>query len=223
MEGGEEIYTLDTLMNVFNPRRIGTSGAVFDIRKLNWMNKSYLSQSTTSETLLGELKQWLWNDDFLMRILPLCQTRISTLSEVMDLSSFFFSLYPEYQEDQLLPSSISREQGAILLHAFVKYIEVEDLWTKDPMYQASRWLAETFHVHHKKVVIPLLYVAITGKKQGLPLFDSMEILGKPRTRVRLVHAENMLGGVSKKLQNSIAQALKEEKFTPEFVRDLGFS
>lgn len=224
MDGEEEVYSLDTLIREFNPRRIGKSGAVFDVRKLNWMNKSYLSQSESPEVLLQQLKSWLWNDEFFLRLLPLCQTRISTLSEVLELSAFFFSVYPEYQVEQLLPSGtgITKEQAAILLHSFVKYIELEDLWIKDSFYQASKWLAQTFGIHHKKVVIPLLYVAITGKKQGLPLFDSMEILGKPRTRARLTHAEALLGGVPRKLQNTINQALQDGVFAADLVRDLGF-
>ncbi|EPP32333.1 glutamyl-tRNA synthetase [Chlamydia abortus] len=38
----------------------------------------------------------------------------------------------------------------------------------------------------------------------------MELLGKPRTRARLVHAQNLLGGVPKKIQTTIDKVLKEE-------------
>lgn len=223
MEGDQEIYSLEEMIQSFNPRRIGTSGAVFDIRKLDWINKSYLSHQGSPETLLHELKQWLWNDDFVMRILPLCQTRMSTLSEFIPLSGFFFSLYPEYTAEELVPPVLSKEHAAILLYAFVKYIESDDIWLKDRFYLGSKWLADTFHIHHKKGIIPLLYVAITGKKQGLPLFDSMEILGKPRVRNRLLHAEALLGGVPKKVKNSIDQSVKDRSFSSALLQELGFS
>ena len=41
-ETDQEIYTLDELKQAFNVKRIGTSGAIFDIEKLTWMNGMYL-------------------------------------------------------------------------------------------------------------------------------------------------------------------------------------
>lgn len=71
MEGDEEIYSMQRLIEAFDPKRIGRSGAVFDIRKLDWMNKHYLNHEGSPESLLQELKGWLWNDEFLLKILPL--------------------------------------------------------------------------------------------------------------------------------------------------------
>lgn len=210
MEGDEEIYSMQRLIETFDPKRIGRSGAVFDIRKLDWMNKHYLNHEGSPESLLKELKEWLWNDEFLLKILPLCQTRITTLADFVRLTGFFFTDIPEYTKEELLPSSLSPEQATVMLYALVKYLEKKDLWEKDFFYQGSKWLAEAFQVHHKKAVIPLLYVAITGEKQGLPLFDSMELLGKARTRARLTHAQNLLGGISKKQQQQIDKMLQEQ-------------
>ncbi|EPJ31238.1 tRNA synthetases class I (E and Q), catalytic domain protein [Chlamydia psittaci 06-1683] len=210
MKGDEEIYSLEKLIANFDPRRIGKSGAVFDTRKLDWMNKHYLTHEGSSESLLAKLKDWLINDEFFLKILPLCQSRITTLAEFIGFTGFFFSVLPEYSKEELLPTTISQEKAAILLYSYVKYLEKSDLWVKDLFYQGSKWLSSAFQVDHKKVVISLLYVAITGKKQGLPLFDSMELLGKPRTRARLVHAQNLLGGVPKKIQTTIDKVLKEE-------------
>ena len=38
----KEVYTLDELAKAFDVKRIGTSGAIFDIEKLKWMNGVYL-------------------------------------------------------------------------------------------------------------------------------------------------------------------------------------
>ena len=184
------------------------------------MNKHYLNHEGSPESLLKELKDWLWNDEFLLKILPLCQTRITTLADFIRLTSFFFMAIPEYSKEDLLPSSLGHQQAAVMLYSLVKYLEKKDLWEKDFFYQGSKWLAEAFQVHHKKAVIPLLYVAITGEKQGLPLFDSMELLGKARTRARLTHAQNLLGGVPKKLLQQIDKALQDQPL--EEIRFLDF-
>jgi glutamyl-tRNA synthetase len=44
---------------------------------------------------------------------------------------------------------------------------------------------------------------MTGKKQGPPLYDSIELLGKDRTRVRLLNAMAFLGGISGKKQSTL--------------------
>jgi glutamyl-tRNA synthetase len=55
-------------------------------------------------------------------------------------------------------------------------------------------------------MIPLLYGALTGKRQGPPLFDSVGILGKDRTRARLLRAIEFLGGISNKKMDLLTKA-----------------
>ena len=55
-------------------------------------------------------------------------------------------------------------------------------------------------------MIPILYGSITGKKQGPPLFDSFEILGKERARARLLNTIEFLGGISNKKGDQLAKA-----------------
>ncbi|SPN73679.1 Glutamate--tRNA ligase,glutamyl-tRNA synthetase,Glutamyl- and glutaminyl-tRNA synthetases,glutamate--tRNA ligase,tRNA synthetases class I (E and Q), catalytic domain [Chlamydia serpentis] len=212
MESDEEIYPLERIITNFNPRRIGKSGAVFDIQKLDWINKYYLNHKASPKALLEELKGWLLNDEFLLKILPLCQSRIANLAEFIKLTSFFFSAFLEYSVEELLPSALPAQQAALVLYSYVKYLEKSDQWTKDNSYSGSKWLAQAFNIDHKKTIIPLLYVALTGKRKGLPLFDSLEILGKPRARARLLHAQKLLGGVPKKLTIAIDRFMERDDF-----------
>ena len=70
---------------------------------------------------------------------------------------------------------------------------------REPAFEkASHEAAEAFGLHHKKVIIPVLFATIMGKMQGPPLFDSVTLLGKDRTRVRLMAAIEALGGISNK-------------------------
>jgi len=61
-------------------------------------------------------------------------------------------------------------------------------------------------VNHKKVIMPLLFASIMGKLQGPPLFDSVGILGKDRTRVRLLQSIDVLGGISNKQMDQLKKA-----------------
>ena len=71
-------------------------------------------------------------------------------------------------------------------------------WGRSGAYESSKLVADLFHVNHKKVLMPLLFSCLQGKRQGLPLFDSLELLGKDRTRVRLLNGIEFLGGLSNK-------------------------
>src|SRR5277367_6483982 len=44
MPGDKEIYSLEEITKEFDPKRIGVSGAFFDIQKLDWINQQYLIQ-----------------------------------------------------------------------------------------------------------------------------------------------------------------------------------
>ena len=46
--------------------------------------------------------------------------------------------------------------------------------------------------------MPLLFVTLTGKKHGPPLYDSVALLGKDRARARILNAIQFLGGLSNK-------------------------
>ena len=75
---------------------------------------------------------------------------------------------------------------------------LKDDWAKAHFEKASHEVANRLGVHHKKQLIPLLFATIMGKKQGPPLFASVEILGKERARARFLRAIQILGGVSNK-------------------------
>jgi glutamyl-tRNA synthetase len=85
-------------------------------------------------------------------------------------------------------------------------MDKQENWGKQGIEVASRELAEKFDLPYKKTIIPLLYGVITGKRCGLPLFDSVEILGKERTRARCLNAIQYLGGISKKKLDMLAKA-----------------
>jgi len=79
-------------------------------------------------------------------------------------------------------------------------------WGKSGFEKATHSAHEIFGLNLKKAVIPLLYAAITGKRQGLPLFASVEILGRDRVRARLLKAIEFLGGISKKKGDLLLKA-----------------
>ncbi len=198
MPDDNEHYTLEEIIKAFDPKRIGTSGAIFDLKKLDWLNQHYLINTIPENRLWERIQQWGFNSAFMEKLMPLCHTRIKTFGEFMELCDFFFINHLSYTPEDLSPKNITPEQAASVFQIIIWELEKEDLWDGPSMQEASRRAAEVLEVHHKKVVMHLLFVAIMGKKQGPPLFDSVAILGKDRTRARLLNAIATVGGLSKK-------------------------
>ena len=90
-------------------------------------------------------------------------------------------------------------------------MEEKEDWGSKAFEESSRQSAELLNVNHKKVVMPLLFVVITGKKQGPPLFDSVQLLGKERTRARILTAIQKLGGLSAKQVSNLKEMWQNKK------------
>lgn len=198
MPSDREIYSVDEIIKQFDPKRIGLSGAIFEISKLDWLNQQYLINNIPQDKLWERIKEWSFSDAFMQKLMPLAHTRIKTFGEFMELCHFFFINHIPYTEELLTPKSITPEQAASILQTIIWSLEEQENWGRDGIEKASREAAEAFSVNHKKVVMALLFATITGKRQGPPLFDSVQILGKDRTRARFLQAISFLGGISNK-------------------------
>jgi glutamyl-tRNA synthetase len=198
MPGDLEIYSLEEIIRNFDPKRIGISGAFFDIHKLEWMNQQYLIRMIPENQLWERLRSWGWNDTFMQKLIPLVHTRIKTFGEFMELCQFFFINHLAYNPELFKSGETSPEKAASILQCLIWSLDEQEDWGRSGIENGSKEVATAFNVNHKKVVIPLLYGSITGKLQGPPLYDSFELLGKDRCRARLLNSIEFLGGLSNK-------------------------
>lgn len=217
MKGEQEIYSLEEIIKEFDPTRIGVSGAVFDFKKLDWLNQHYMINTIPEKDLWEKLKEWSFNDAFMQRLMPLAHTRIKSFGEFMELCSFFFVNHLPLTKELLTPQAIAPELAAALLQTIIWSMEEGEDWNRSGLEKASHDVAAAFTVTHKKVIIPLLFAAIMGKTQGPPLFISTEILGKDRARARLLTAIAFLGGISQKKQDELKKAWAKRACTPLFA------
>lgn len=211
MPGDKEIYTLEEIIHDFSPKRIGVSGAFFDIKKLDWLNQHYMIHSIPEKELWEQIKKWGFNDEKMEKLIPLCHTRMKTFGEFIELCDFLFINHVPRSENLLCPQDFSKEKSAMLLQCMIWSMDEKENWGKEGFHLASREVSEAFGVNHKKIMIPILFGTIMGRHHGLPLFDSVELLGKDRTRVRLLSAIEFLGGISNKKTESLSKHWAERK------------
>jgi len=210
MTADKEMYSLDEIIKEFDPKRIGVSPAFFDIMKLDWLNQQHLINTIPEDKLWGRIQDWMFNPEFMNKLMPLCQTRIKTFSEFIELCGFFFTMHLDYTEESLCSGKLSKEATTFVLQSMIWSMDEQEDWGKTGVENAAREVAEVFGINLKKDVISTLYVSLTGKKQGPPLFSSVELLGKDRTRARLLNAIEFLGGISNKKMDLLTKSWSQK-------------
>lgn len=216
MPDSKELYTLDEVIATFDQKRIGISGAFFDIQKLGWVNQEKL-KLLPENTLWDRISKWGFTEEFMLKLMPLIHTRIRTFGEFMQLCDFFFVNDLKVTQDLLVAKQATPELIACILQTIIWSLDEQESWSGDALKKAVDIVVPAFNVNFKKVVIPALFGAIMGKHQGPPLFESVTLLGKDRTRVRLMHAIELLGGISNKQMSALKKGWDKKnctEFTP---------
>ena len=198
MPNDKEIYSLDEIIKNFSTKRVGVSGAFFDVKKLDWINQQYLINSIPKNKLWEKIRDWGFSKEKMDRLMPLIHTRIKTFGEFIELCDFLFVNHINLSQENLCPKSIPPNVSAMMLQCMIWSMDAGEDWGRSGFENASRVIAEAFGVNHKKVIMRILFTTITGRHQGPPLFDSVDILGKDRTRARILNAIEFLGGISNK-------------------------
>ena len=217
MEEDREIYSLKEIITEFSLKHVGVSGAFFDVKKLDWINQQYLMHAIPKDQLWGEIKNWAFPEAKMAFVAEMMRTRIKTFGEFMELCGFLFVNHIEYKSELFQPKSIQKDQSALLLQCMIWFMDEKEDWSRTGFEKASHEIASIFDVHHKKIVMKVLFTALTGKQQGPPLFDSVDVLGKDRTRARLLSAISFLGGISNKKMTALAKAWQKKSCADFFA------
>lgn len=207
MPNDREIYSLDEMIKEFDPKRIGVSGAVFDVQKLDWINQQYLIKNIPVDQLWNRIQEWSFNEGFMQKLMPLIHSRIKTFGDFIALCDFLFINHLTYKKELFsVPGITQLEHASFILQVMIWLMDKNENWRGNGLNEASRAAAELFGVNHKKTVMPLLFASLMGKLQGPPLFDTSELLGKDRVRARLLNSIEFLGGISTKKLDTLKKA-----------------
>lgn len=181
-----EIITLDEYINEFDPADLSPKSVAFDLKKLEWINGIYIRNLSIQE-LASRIQPFI-PDDFpreqLNQILELVSERLVKLSDFGELSSFFYREI-EHDKSELLKNSDHKEVTD-QLNMTIDLID-KLKWSTSEIEDAIRKLQED-NQFKKSQFFMMLRLAVTGKKQTPPLFETIHALGKDLTLKRLRQA-----------------------------------
>ncbi|ATX77113.1 glutamate--tRNA ligase [Reinekea forsetii] len=208
MPNGEEIFSLDAMVQAFDINRMSLGGPVFDLDKLNWLNGKYIREHHTPAQLLQRLVDWKFNETFATQLMPLVQARADTLADIAPLLMFFFQGNPAISEASFADLKTENEELMQLLQWVLWKLEARQDWTKAGIFADIKAVAEQREQKLKDVNAPI-FIAITGSAASVSVMDAMALLGPDMTRGRLRHAIGVLGGLGKKKLKSLERQYQQ--------------
>lgn len=198
--GDREIVPFDEMVTEFRIEDVNPSPAFFDVKKLRAFNGEYIRALPAAE-FIEACQPWLgpdrvpWPADrfdpaVFGELAPLAQTRIALLPEITAMVDFAF--LPEPVFDEASWAKAMKDPAADLLTAALESF-ADALWQAEDLRLRLEHIAEKFGLSLGKAQAPVR-VATTGRTVGLPLFESLQVLGRDETLCRIRAAHERLTG-----------------------------
>jgi len=193
-----EIVPWSVIEEEFRLDRVNPSPAFFDEKKLRAFNGEYIRGLSTVD-FIAACQPWLhgdavpWPDDaydagIFAALAPLAQTRLGVLSEITALVDFAF--LPQPVDDEASWAKAMQAGALDVVEAAAKsYADCD--WTAEDLKAQLAAVGEQRGLSLGKAQAPVR-VAVTGRTVGLPLFESLQAIGREPTLARLTSAADRL-------------------------------
>ncbi|MGI6591518.1 MAG: glutamate--tRNA ligase [Eggerthellaceae bacterium] len=197
LDGETTIIPRDVLCSRFSLDRITKKDAVFDEKKLDWMNGVYI-RNMTAEEWVDASRDWLvkagadpadieMRPEWYAKLYPLIAERLNRLDEIPEKLSYMF-WGPEVKLDEKSVRKVLHKEGARadeVLRAARAIIADESIeWACEPLQDTVRGLVDSFGMKAKFIFQPIR-VAVCGNMVSPPLFESIELLPREDVVARI--------------------------------------
>jgi glutamyl-tRNA synthetase len=189
-DGREKLGT-GQIIKLFSLKSIVKTGAVFDIKKLNWLNGEYIREKPVSE-LTGFVAGHLikrdiiredYNRQWLEGVVKIFQTRFCDIDEFIEKSRFLFDDKVIFDK-QARSAYLGTKAQISNLKAFRQ--SLADLEVFEPMVieQAVKVLSDELNVKAAEIIHPAR-VALTGFSASPGIYEVIYLIGRARVLKRL--------------------------------------
>jgi glutamyl-tRNA synthetase len=191
-----EKMTVQETIDAFSLDHVSPKAAVFDEKKLEWMNGMYMAERTSASLVPEVVPAWRekgWvdaktpdSDPFILTVIDLLKGRSKKTTELIDNAGYFFKDPVEYEE-KAVKKNFNHIAQDIINKLIVKMLQVErfDDKTLDALY---RDYSESIQTPVGQLIHPTR-LAISGVSFGPGLFELMSALGKETVVRRMKAAE----------------------------------
>lgn len=200
--GDVEVMTIDEMIERFSVVGLLKKAAVFDPKKLEWMNGQHITMQT-AEQLAPRVTPYLERAglataaelesrrDWYHGLLDLLKVRARTLDDIVRQAEPYFRDEIPYDPDAVAKQWKDRPATADLLERTRAVLAELPQWEPPMMEESLRTFAEREGVTAGKIFQPMR-VALTGMGVSPGIFDVLVALGRERSLARLDQAVRTL-------------------------------
>ncbi len=193
----EEIFSPEELASRFRIERVSGNPAVFDEQKLLSINQVYIRRKSPEELAMmaapmlvesGEASAEELEQDMprLTQIMDLLKERISRTTDIPDAVGYFYGDTLDYDPEEFqkqFGKEFARENLPELKFRLADLPE----WTEEGIEETVRGLAAEKEKGARHLIHPLRF-ATTGRTVSAGLFETMKLLGRERSLLRVEKA-----------------------------------
>jgi glutamyl-tRNA synthetase len=191
----DEVFSMDDLIRVWKIEQVQSAGGKWDKERLDFFNGVWIRKLSVDE-LVRRLEPFVpaeWDRTTLARIAPHIQERMKTLKDAKDQIRFLFTDDIGYESKLLIPKKSDRIPTTEALARARAVLSELEPFTAVLIKPALEGLAEQLG-WSRKDLNGTIRMAITGRDVGPPLYESLEVLGKPKSLERIEKAQLLLTG-----------------------------
>ena len=193
----EEIFTIEELAKQFDFDRVNKTGAVFDKRKLDWVNGHYVRE-LSAEKLAEDIKPYMvksgliddsYDQDKLVLLAETWQSAIDKFSDAPELAKNYYIKSEDIDFDEDAKEAISTDDAKTLFNAFLNKLEEVDEIDADFAKSVMKTIQKETGIKGKNLWFPVR-AAVTGSVHGPDLSNAFLIMGKNLVKDRLEYARD---------------------------------
>ncbi len=172
--GDRELYSIDELVDEFSIERIQKSGAIFDVKKLNWMNNYYIKKLTSKEIL--DLSQKFIPKEMKVNqeMINLIYEKLERLVDIPDELDFLFNYKLENDECYQI---CKKEESQKIIAILLSLIKKQENLNSENFKKLVMMIQDDTKIKGKNLWMPIR-LAITGQMHGPDIGSIVEILGR---------------------------------------------
>ena len=185
-----EFFKLDELINEFSLERVNKAGAIFDIKKLNWMNSHYIKNSDLDRItqlaipFLKEKGYDVSNFQKVKIIVEAVRTHLEYLAQIVDYVDIFFTEIVEIENGEAR-EILKLDTSKTVLEKFIQKLQnLDGEIDREKFKQLMKEIQNETSIKGKNLFMPIR-IALTGKTHGPELPLLVEYFGKEKIKQRL--------------------------------------
>ncbi len=183
--GDQEIFSMDEMLELFDPNNINKSASAYNQEKLDWLNAHYI-KNVTNERLAEDLKFHgceIYGHDKKEMVLDLCKERANTLIDLKDAISNILETPASYDNKGV--KKFIKEGTIDMLNSYVALLgENIELHTPVDIEAVTKPFIEQNGLKFPQLFQPIR-ISLTGGTQAPSVYDIIAILGIEETIKRI--------------------------------------